>query len=245
MICMTNIDKKDNNTTSIIAKNIANDLIFNENTGKVIQKWREIFKISQKDFAKTVGVVPSVISDYESGRRQSPGLKMVRKIINAFVNIDRKNGALISNEFATIDDNEILNDAILDISELENPINIDDFCEIINGEIVVGINKDDNLFGYTVIDSIKAITNLSQKELSQLDNMTMRRALIFINVETGRSPLVALKVTGLKPGVVVLHGVTKLDALAKRIAEVEGITLILSNSKNVDELLLNLKKIKG
>ncbi|NOR84605.1 helix-turn-helix domain-containing protein [archaeon] len=240
---MTKIIKKYNNTTSIIAKNIANDLIFNENAGKVIQKWRDIFKISQKDFAKTIGVVPSVISDYESGRRQSPGLKMVRKIINAFVKIDREHGALISNEFATIDDNEKLNDAILDISELSNPINVNDFSEIINGNVIVKTNNE-NIYGYTVIDSIKAITNLSQKELSELYDMTQKRALIFINVETGRSPLVALKVTGLNPGVVVLHGVTKLDALAKRIAEVEGITLILSNSKNVDELLLNLKKLK-
>ncbi|MCK4967884.1 MAG: helix-turn-helix domain-containing protein [Candidatus Aenigmarchaeota archaeon] len=240
---MTSLNEKENKPTSIIAKNIASDIVLSKTPGKVIQKWREIFKISQKDFAKYIGVVPSVISDYETGRRPSPGINMVRKIVNAFVDIDKKTGALISGEFATITDSEKLNDAILDIAELKNPIKTDDFCKIINGKIIVN-NNNEKIFGYTVIDSIKAIVNLSPKELAELYGMTTQRALIFINVETGRSPLVALKVTELKPGVVVLHGVDKLDPLAKRIAEVEGITLILSNAKNVDDLLLDLRKIK-
>jgi putative transcriptional regulator len=53
--------------------------------------------------------------------------------------------------------------------------------------------------------------------------------------------MVALKVTNLRPGLVILHGSEKMDELAKRIGELEGIPMGLSRIKDKDELLKALK----
>jgi predicted transcriptional regulator len=39
------------------------------------------FKISQTELADHLKLSPSVISDYESGRRKSPGIQTIKKII--------------------------------------------------------------------------------------------------------------------------------------------------------------------
>ena len=61
---------------------------------------------------------------------------------------------------------------------------------------------------------------------------TPERALIFTQVENGRSPLIAVKVgrfaTEMRPSVVVLHGCQKVDPIARRIAENEKIPLIVT-----------------
>jgi putative transcriptional regulator len=53
--------------------------------------------------------------------------------------------------------------------------------------------------------------------------------------------MVALKVTNLRPGIVILHGSEKIDELAKRIAELEGIPLGITRVKDKDELIKLLK----
>jgi len=52
--------------------------------------------------------------------------------------------------------------------------------------------------------------------------------MIFTRVSTGRSPLVAIRVTSLKPGAIVLHGLkgNDVDSVARKIAEVENIHLL-------------------
>ena len=54
--------------------------------------------------------------------------------------------------------------------------------------------------------------------------------------------MVAIKVTNLRPGLVVLHGTNKVDEVAKRIANAEQIPLILSKAKSVKDLISNLRK---
>ncbi len=231
-------------TEEMISKNIAGEIVLSKLPGKTIQRWRDIFKISQRALAQKMNIVPSVISDYETGRRTSPGVSMIKKIVNAFIELDRNAGSVVINEFSTLFQKEVLNDAIIDIRELEKPVTVENFNYVLDGVIIVGEEKSKKpLYGYTVVDSIKAIVNLSPQELVQLYGMTTERALIFVNVESGRSPMVALKVTNLKPGAVVLFGVKDLDVLAKRIALVENIPLIVSKTKSIDDLLSNLKKI--
>jgi putative transcriptional regulator len=54
--------------------------------------------------------------------------------------------------------------------------------------------------------------------------------MIFTNVSTGRSPMVALRVTNLKPALIVIHGlpVSRIDPIAVKIAEIEHVPLITS-----------------
>ena len=75
----------------------------------------------------------------------------------------------------------------------------------------------------------------------KLYGLTSERALIFIGAHRGRSSMVALKVTNLRPGLVILHGSEKIDELAKRLAELEGIPMGITKIKDKDELIKLLK----
>ena len=71
--------------------------------------------------------------------------------------------------------------------------------------------------------------------------MTSRRALIFTKVSTGRSPLIAVRVAPVKPAVIVLHGPKRVDPLAIKLADKEGLPLIVSFAENVDKLIDSLR----
>jgi putative transcriptional regulator len=118
------------------------------------------------------------------------------------------------------------------------------FCRTINADVVVRGNTKD-IYGYTVIDSIEAITELPTPELINIYGSNTQRALIFTKVSTGRSPMIAIKLTTLKPSVVVLHGMKGgVDEIAKRIAEAENITLAVCRLENINDVLAKLKEMK-
>jgi predicted transcriptional regulator len=74
---------KDKLTEKIIA-----EIALSQNAGETIKKWRTYFEISQADLARTMVISPSVISDYEAGRRKSPGIKLINKIVNSIIEIN-------------------------------------------------------------------------------------------------------------------------------------------------------------
>lgn len=225
-------------STDSFAKSIAGDIVLSESPGNAIQKWRNIFKIPQRLLADKMHVMPSVISDYESGRRKSPGVNFIQRIVNAFIDLDCLNGCIVTNEFQSLH-NEVLSDAILDIKEYEKALGIADFMKIVNGTLVG--SADAKIDGHIIVDSLKVITDLSPLDLMKLHTLTPGKAMIFANVHTGKSAFVAIKVTNLKPSAVVFHGISELSPLAERIAKTENIPIILSKMKTVDELLTALK----
>lgn len=225
-----------------IEKRIAGEIVLSSNPGKTIQKWRNIFKIPQRKLADEMHVMPSVVSDYESGRRKSPGIKVIKRIVSALVKIDERSGGKVIKYFSSFPTDTLLSEAVIDLKEFSKPVSIKNFCKTINATIVARDDLIDNsLYGYTVIDSLKAIINLPPIELVKLYGLTTERVLIFTSIKRGRSPIIAIKVTNLRPGLVVLHGVEKPDELAKRIAEAENIPLAISKIK-LGDLLKNLKK---
>jgi putative transcriptional regulator len=229
-------------TKENLAKRIAGEIVLSNEAGKVIQKWRNIFKIPQRRLADEMKIMPSVISDYENGRRKSPGIKMIKKIVEAMISIDEKLGGKIILEFAELPNKTALSDAILDMREFNTPIDLKEFCKVIDAPVIVREDlADKKLYGYTVVDSLKAVMDLSPIEMVKLYGLTSERALIFIGSHRGRSSLVALKVTNIRPGLVVLHGSEKIDELAKRIGELEGIPISISRIKEKDELIKTLK----
>lgn len=180
----------------MLATQIAGEIVLSDNPGSVIQKWRNIFKIPQRRLAEELNVMPSVISDYESGRRKSPGIGMIKKMVLGLLNIDEMRGGEVIKEFSSLFPDEKISDAILNIKEFEKPMSMRVFADLIDGEIVVGKAFEEKMiYGYTIIDSIKAIIELSPAELVKLYGLTTERALIFTNVEHGRSPFIAIKVT--------------------------------------------------
>jgi len=226
-----------------LAKRIAGEIVLSEEAGKVIQKWRNVFKIPQRRLADEMKIMPSVISDYENGRRKSPGIKMIKKIVEGMINIDERLGGKVIHEFADLPTKAVLSEAVLDMKEFDAPISIKRFCDNINASVLVRKDLIDNkIYGYTVVDSLKAIVDLSPIDMVKLYGMTSERVLIFTGAHSGRSSMVALKVTNLRPGLVILHGSEKIDELAKRVAELESIPLGITKIKDPEELLKTLKK---
>lgn len=225
-----------------LAKRIAGEIVLSNEAGKVIQKWRNIFKIPQRRLADEMKIMPSVISDYENGRRKSPGIKIIKRIVEAMITIDEKLGGKVIQEFADLPTKTVLSDAVLDMKEFDVPIEVKDFCKVIDAPITVREDLNNKkIYGYTVIDSLKAIVDISPIDMVKLYGLTNERALIFIGAHRGRSSMVALKVTNLRPGLVILHSSEKIDELAKRIAELEGIPVGISRIKDKDELIKTLK----
>jgi putative transcriptional regulator len=81
-----------------------------------------------------------------------------------------------------------------------------------------------------MVDSLKAILQLSGNEFLKLYGLSSERAMIFTGVSTGKSPLVAIRVTNLKPALIVIHGISAshVDKIAAKIAEIEHVPLIAS-----------------
>lgn len=240
------LGSKDSTQSSLkdrLEKKISGEIVLSDKAGKTIKKWRNIFEISQRKLADEIDVMPSVISDYELGRRKSPGIKMIKKIVEGLLSVDEARGGEVIKEFSDFSPSEVSSDSILEVKEFDAGVKIKDFCDAGDVDLVANEDKaEKEIYGYSIIDSLRAIVELSPSELVKLYGLTTERALIFTRVSTGRSPMVAIKVTNLKPGLVVFHGeVSKVDKLAKRIADVEDVPLGLSRAKNVDELTNKLK----
>jgi len=226
-----------------VAMKIAGEIVLTNNPGTVIRKWREIFGISQKELSRKLKISSSVISDYESGRRKSPGTKLVSRLVKAMMEIDEERGGTVTQEYNKLIEGTKFFEAILAIKEFSEPRKIKDIVKCVEGEFLVGEkNMDNNVYGYTVIDSIKAIMDLSPLELAMIYGTTTQRALIFTGVKHGRSPMLAIKLTSLRPSMVVLHGPIKdPDPLGVELAKRERIPLVLSHVSDVEKLVENLR----
>ncbi len=227
-----------------IARWIAGDITLSDSPGVAIKLWRERFGINQPALSKVMKISPSVISDYEAGRRKSPGAATIKKIVDALLKVDELHGGKMFNVFSQVFGTQLPPDVVLEIREYTTPVDGKAIMKAVAGEAVT--NKellDRKLFGYTVIDGHKAILALSADDFRRLYGLTTERALVFTGVTTGRSPLVAVKVIGITPGMVVLHGDFKVvDDLGIKIAEILRVPLIISKAPTVNELLTGLRK---
>ncbi|MEM1777002.1 MAG: helix-turn-helix domain-containing protein [Acidilobaceae archaeon] len=232
----------DDYVVMLIGKRIAGDIVYSESTGDSLRKWREYFEVSQSELARAMGVSTSVISDYEKGRR-APGVRFIQRYVNGLLEVDRVRGwRKLSAMAASLG---VTPGVVIDMMEFAKPLTIDELVESIKGVYLNSEIKSDRLvYGYTIIDSIKAILTLSGIQFSILFGSTPERAIVFTKVQAGRSPMVAVRVSPVKPGVVVIHGPKgNIDPLAIELARREGIPLILSLASDVNELKSMLKSI--
>lgn len=206
-----------------LREKIAGEITLSTDAGKTIRKWREEFGISQQELARQLVVSPSVISDYESGRRKSPGIVIIRKIVDGLLDIDRNNGSKVQNRYSLGEKS----DSIISIKEFNHSVLASEFVDIIGGVNLtrqVALQRD--VHGYTIIDSMKAITSLGSMDYLKIYGWSSERALIFTGVKFGRSPMIAIRAHPLKPAMVVYHKPEHVDDLAVRLATLEGIPLI-------------------
>ncbi len=229
-----------------LAKDIIGEIAMSSDPGKTIKKWRSLFRISQKALSRELQVTSSVISDYESGRRRSPGILFLKRYVEALMKLEEGRGGEVLRGFLHITDSKSASAAIADIREFESGVGIEAFAKGIGARMITPVDqKSGKLYGYTVIDSVKAITELSFTELTKLYGVTTQRALIFTNITTGKGPMIAIKVANLRPALVVLHNIAVSDVsdVAKNIAGLEGIPLAICENVDMDELLERVKKI--
>jgi len=209
-----------------IIEKIAGEITVSSGPGKTIRKWRETFHISQHELAEKVRVSPSVIADYESGRRAAPRVSTVKKLVEAIVSIDEGRGSSIIRQYTPADKLE----AILDLREVPEGFPARKLVKLLHGNVLAfneGMKRE--LFGYTVLDSPKAILTLSAQDYLRVYGRTSDRALIFTGVKFGRSPMVAVRAHPMKPALVVLQRPKRVDALSIALSEVERIPLIASD----------------
>jgi putative transcriptional regulator len=219
---------------------IAGDVVASTDPGRALRAWREKLGIRQVALARFLAISASVLSDYESGRRPSPGVQFVRKYVEALVKLDESKERVVSKLVSTEKDQ-----AILSIGEFQTPVDASRVVSAVRGTVLAGDASGIRLYGYTVVDSIKTIYALSGFDFYRIFGATTERALIFTKVGMGRSPLVAIRVSQLKPRMVVIHGPTQLDPLAVDLARREGIVLVLSGSMTEEELISSLKSIQS
>jgi len=205
-----------------LAQLIAGEVTLSDTPGLTIKKWREIFDISQHELARHLGVSASVISDYESGRRKSPGIHSIRKIVNAFLEYDRERGGEILKRYGTGESG-----FIYAIREFAYGKSIENFMEAVGAEIISGEEHvGGELHGYTVIDSMRAITRCEAVDFIRIYGWSTARALIFTGIQRGRSPMVAIRAHPMKPRVVAYHQPHEVDELAIELAKLEKIVFL-------------------
>jgi len=225
----------------VLARRIAGEIILSSKPGATMRKWRELFAVSQTRLSEKMVLSPSVISDYESGRRKSPGTRFVRRFVWALLVIDEERGGRFVRELARLTSSP--STAILDMREFPLPVRIEHFCKAISGDVVACSEETGKeICGYTVIDGTKALETLSGWEFFQIFGTTTERALLFTNVTQGRSPMLAVRISPLKPRVVVFHGAPP-DELAVKLAEHDRIPLIHSKAPNVEHLIKSLRRL--
>jgi putative transcriptional regulator len=219
---------------------IAGSVVASPDPGRAMRAWREKLGIKQKALADKLEISASVLSDYESGRRPSPGVGFVRRYVDALVKLDEAKGRVVSRLVSTDKD-----EAILAIGEFQVPVEASKILKAVEAVPLVGDGDNIRLYGYTVVDSIKTIYALSGYDFYRIFGATTERALIFTKVGMGRSPLVAIRVSQLKPRVVVIHGPKVVDPLAIELARREGLVLALSNAPSEEEMITSLRAIDG
>lgn len=224
-----------------LAEKMAGEITLSDSPGKALKKWRMSFNIPQAVLSEHLDVSPSVISDYESGRRKSPGTAVVGKIVDCILSIDESSGGKYIKKFAKILYSDVDADVIYDIHDFPSPVPLTRFSELLGCQTVCG-SLAESIYGYTVVNSINAITQLSSNEFNRLYGWSTERALIFTDVTSGKSPMVAIRVTPFKPRAVVLQGIEPalVHPLVPKLAEKDRIT-VLCTGMEIDRLVTVLR----
>jgi putative transcriptional regulator len=227
-----------------LAEKIAGEITLSDDPGATLRKWRTDFDVSQTDLAAELEVSSSVISDYESGRRESPGIGVVGRLVEGLLAIDERRGGDRIRQYGRVLSAGFESDVVHDLREYATSIPLSKlYADLEATQVAAG--DTDRISGHTVIDSIEAITRLSSEEFFRLYGQSTNRVLVFTGVTRGESPLVALRVVNPTPNAVVLHGIEDADLWdhAADLARIDGYSLAVTNAP-LDEILDHLASLE-
>jgi len=69
---------------------IAGSIVMSDSPPQQLKYWRKKFGVKQADLAKKMAITPSVLSDYEKGRRPSPGVNFIRRYLVALYGLSKE-----------------------------------------------------------------------------------------------------------------------------------------------------------
>lgn len=224
-----------------LQERIAGEIALSDSPGSTMKKWRELFGISQVELSKYLKISTSTISDYEGNRRMSPGVGVIKRFVNSIFAIDEQKGGEVVRNLEKFSMPKEKNEPYYSLRDFSAPIDGVDFARILDAKIVANPNLLDTikLFGYTILDSLRVILEISPSEYPMLFGTTNERAFIFDQVSTGRSPMVVIRVAPIKPRLVVIRGIDEVDKLAVKIAQIEKVPL-LTTKISIEEIKARL-----
>jgi len=227
---------------SHLAEKMAGEITLADSPGLALKKWRVSFEIAPGVLSERLGISPSVISDYEGGRRKSPGTAIVGKIVDAILAIDEETGGRHIQQFSSMLYIGMDDDVIYDIHEYASPVPLQRFADAIGCSLLCG-SADQTINGYTAINSLNAILQLSSNEFNRIYGWSTERSLIFTNVSTGKSPMVAIRVTPFKPRCVVLQGIAAADVhpIVPKMAERDRVT-VMCTGMEIEKIVNTLRE---
>ena len=227
------------------ARRIAGEIALSEHPGQAMRIWRKRFRLPQVVLSKYIGISPSVISDYESGRRKSPGTATIRRFVMALLALDERNGGTAVSAFVRLMDINLVDlNVVLAMNDFSIAMTAREFCNRLKCEVQSGEDLlERNLYGYTLVDVERAIMELSSEVFMKLFGATTERCLVFTNASTGRAPMIAIKTQEFRPSLVVLHGVEEIDPLTIELSEQMRIPIAVSKITSVDALVKELHNI--
>ncbi len=210
------------------------DIVLAENPGLAMRKWREVFEVYQSELAKYLKVSPSTISDYESGRRPNPGIKVIKRFVEALFEIDQKRGGHIIKKLTEAKEDH---SEYFEVHDFSTSITLRELAEMLKAKVLTNEDLLDTtrVYGYVLLHSVRVMLDMPDDLFKLLGMHAMDKAFIFLDVSTGRSPLIVIRVSEAKPKAVILHGLGKVDELALKISERERVP-ILTTSIPIDEI---------
>ena len=221
-----------------VREKIAGEVVLSPHPGRTLRKWREDFKVSQHDLARQLETVPSVISDYESERRVSPGAGFIRRYVDGLLALDGQRGGRFGPPSAPRGHS----DGILGLKEFAVAMPLKAFADRLDARAVSRVDLHRDVHGFTVLDAPRAILSMDATRFVEVYGWTTQRAIVFANVKYGRSPMVAIRAHPLKPAAVVFADPGRVDPLAIRLSEVENIPL-LTTSLSAPQVLGRLEEL--
>jgi putative transcriptional regulator len=221
-----------------VREKIAGEVVLSPHPGRTLRKWREDFKVSQRDLARQLETVPSVVSDYESERRASPGAGFIRRYVDALLALDGQRGGRPGPPNASGGHS----DGILGLKEFAVAMPLKTFADRLDARAVSRVDLHRDVHGFTVVDAPRAILSMDATRFAEVYGWTTQRAIVFANVKYGRSPMVAVRAHPLKPAAVVFANPGRVDALAIRLSEVENIPL-LTTGLSAPQVLERLEEL--
>lgn len=221
-----------------LREKIAGEVVLSPHPGRTLRKWREDFGVSQRDLAAALDTVPSVVSDYESERRASPGAAFIRHYVEGLFVLDERSGGKVGARIGPSGHS----DGILGIREFAVAIPLKALADRLEAKSVSRVDLHRDIHGFTLLDAPRAILSIDAARFVEVYGWTTQRAIIFSNVKYGRSPMVAIRAHPLKPAGVVFSNPGRIDPLAIRLSEVENIPL-LSTSLGASAVLKALEEL--